>query len=63
MFSEFGLVVLHRLPIFLKIVVLHGLLMVGTMGKMTKARTVKARMELPCLVYLQDFLLKSGANW
>jgi len=50
--------VLHRLPILLKIVVLHGLLVAGTMGK-----TAKARMALLCSVYLQDFLLKSGANW
>jgi hypothetical protein len=55
--------VLQRLPILLKIVVLHGLLVAGTMGKMAKARTAKARMALFCPVYSQDFLLKSGANW
>jgi len=60
--------VLHRLPILLKIVVLHGLLVAGTMEqqkgeKYGSARTTKARMELLCPVYSQDFLLKSGANW
>jgi len=65
--------VLHRLPILLKIVVLHGLLVAGTMEQQkvvlhgllvtgTKEQQ-KARMELLYAVYSQDFLLKSGANW
>ena len=41
---------LHRLPILFKIVVLHGLLVAGTMGKIV--RVLEARMELRRLLII-----------